>query len=83
MVLGFLILFWICFSFWYQKREKKKKSLENPYIDFHKRKIKNDTDYEKYLKWCEKELKIPMDKQVFIKEVEANEKYINSITKTR
>lgn len=73
MAVILILACWIVFSFWYEKR--------NAYIEKHKRKIKNDTDYEKYLKWCEKEAKIPMDKQVFIKEVEANEKYINSITK--
>lgn len=73
MVVILILACWIAFSFWYQRK--------NAYIEKHKRKMKNDTDYEKYLKWCEKEVKIPMDKEVFIKEVEANEDYINSITK--
>lgn len=41
--------------------------------------MKNDSDYEKYLDWCERNNQIPMNKEVFIKEIEANEKYINSI----
>lgn len=73
MILCVFVIGWIAFSFWYQKR--------NAYIEKHKRKIRNDTDYEKYLDWCEKNNQIPMNKEVFIKEVEANEKYINSITK--
>lgn len=73
MVVILILACWIAFSFWYQRR--------NAYIEKHKRKIKNDTDYENYLKWCEKNNQIPMNKDVFIKEVEANERYINSITK--
>ena len=69
----FVIIGWIAFSFWYQKR--------NAYIEKHKRKIKNDSDYKKYLDWCEKNNQIPMNKDIFIKEVEEKEKYINSITK--
>lgn len=76
MVVGFLILFWICFCFWYQKREK---SLENPYIDFHEHKLRNDEYYKNYLKWCEKVGELPMNKQVFIKEVEDKEKYIKDL----
>lgn len=41
--------------------------------------MKNDSDYKKYLDWCEKHVQIPMNKEVFIKEIEANEDYINSI----
>lgn len=41
--------------------------------------MKNDFDYKKYLDWCEKNNQIPMNKEIFIKEIEANEKYINSI----
>lgn len=73
------MLFWICFSFWYQNRETRKKKLENPYIDFHKRKLLNDEYYDKYLKWCEKQGELPMNKQVFIKEVEDKEKYIKDL----
>lgn len=79
MILGFVILFWICFSFWHQKREKRKKKLENPYIDFHKHKLRNDEYYKVYLKWCEKVGELPMNKQVFIKEVEDKEKYIKDL----
>lgn len=71
MVVILILVCWIAFSFWYQKR--------NAYIEKHKRKMKNDTDYEMYLDWCEKHVKTPMDKEVFIKEIEENEKHINSI----
>lgn len=73
MLIGLLIFFWICFSFWYQKKEK------NPYIDFHKHKLRNDEHYKVYLKWCEQVGELPMNKQVFIKEVEDKEKYINDL----
>lgn len=73
MILCVFVIGWIAFSFWYQKR--------NAYIEKHKRKMKNDYDYNKYLDWCEKNNQIPMNKDVFIKEVEEKEKYINSITK--
>ena len=73
MILCVFVIGWIVFSFWHQKR--------NAYIERHKRKMKNDSDYEKYLDWCERNNQIPMNKEVFIKEIEANENYINSITK--
>lgn len=79
MIFGLVILFWILFSFGYQKSEKKKKSLENPYIDFHKHKLRNDEYYKVYLKWCEKVGELPMNKQVFIKEVEDKERYIKDL----
>jgi len=73
MILCVFVIGWIVFSFWHQKR--------NAYIERHKRKMKNDSDYEKYLDWCERNNQIPMNKEVFIKEIEANENYINSLTK--
>lgn len=73
MILCLFVIGWIAFSFWYQKR--------NAYIEKHKRKMKNDSDYKKYLNWCEKNNQIPMNKDIFIKEIEEKEKYINSITK--
>lgn len=71
MVIVIILFCWIVFSFWHQKR--------NAYIEKHKRKMKNDSDYEKYLDWCEKNNQIPMNKEVFIKEVEDKEKYIKDL----
>lgn len=68
-----LICLWILFSFVYQKL------CSNPYINSHSEHLKNDKYYEDYLKWCEKKTQIPMDKKVFIQEIEDKEKFVEDM----
>ena len=75
LVLG-AILVWFLFSFLHQGYVNNK---SNPYIEKHKQKNNNDYYYNSYLKWCEKNNEIPMNKQVFIKEVEDKENYIKNL----
>ena len=38
---------------------------KNSYIDVHQKKKLDDLKYKSYLKWCEKENEIPIDKRGF------------------
>jgi hypothetical protein len=51
----------------------------NKYIAQHHRKLVNDSAYNKYLKWCELYGEIPMNKEVYLKDVEAKEKEIKNL----
>lgn len=59
----------------------KNKKLPNPYISFHKLKIKNDNNYNDYLKWCLSVGEIPMDKYDYIKEITDRETEVNNLVK--
>lgn len=67
----------VCVLIWIFTKKKK----VNPYVNFHKLKIKNDRNYNEYLKWCLSVGEIPMDKYDYIKEVTRKEKEINNLTK--
>jgi hypothetical protein len=58
-----------------------KKKIVNPYIQFHKLKIKNDNNYKEYLKWCYSVGEIPMDKYDYIKEITDKEKGYSDLIK--
>jgi|GEM_PF-3852923 len=85
MILGIIILWFVCFAIWNSKQNKKKKELQksqapdNYYIAYHQAKLKNDKYYEDYLKWCYEKSEIPMSKHKFIKEVENNEDKIKDL----
>lgn len=68
-----LICLWVLFSFVYQKL------YANPYINSHSEHLKNDKYYTEYLKWCENKIQIPMDKKVFIQEIEDKEKFVEDM----
>lgn len=56
--------------------EKKQSSKNNPYIKYHKSKIKNDNDYQDYLKWLEKEGSgVPVDKVVTPEDARVERKF--------
>ena len=60
--------------------EVKQKENNNPYIRAHQLfKIDNDAEYSRYLSWCYKHGQIPMDKQVFLKDVDAREKELDKL----
>lgn len=73
MIILSIIFCWIVFSFCHQSR--------NYYIGKHKEKIKNDKHYKEYLAWCDKTGNIPMNKKVFIVEVEIKENKIRNLLK--
>jgi len=66
----------IFLSFWYQKKISK-----NKYISKHEKKIINDKEYNDYLNWCLSKNEIPMDKEIFLKEVEKKEILIKNLYK--
>jgi uncharacterized short protein YbdD (DUF466 family) len=58
ILLIFIVVWLICYSL-------KVKYFENKYIDKHKKMVKEISDYEKYVKYCEKVNDIPLCKQDF------------------
>ena len=59
-------------SYW---RSNKKENLNNPYIDYHKSKMKNDKDYDEYLKWLDKNGNgVPVEKQLTLEDKKAENK---------
>ena len=59
-------------SYW---RSNKKENLNNPYIDYHKSKMKNDKDYDEYLKWLDKNGNgVPVEKQLTPEDKKAENK---------
>lgn len=86
MILALLFLgiaFWGFISFLTKKpKANVNQSIKtNPYIQFHNAKIKNDQNYQAYLHWCQRNGEIPMDKKVFLKEVEDKENQIKKLLK--
>ncbi|MBE99317.1 hypothetical protein [Flavobacterium coralii] len=64
------------------KHRAAQKEALNPYINRHKAFVTdNDAHYLQYLKWCEKQEppQIPMNKDLFIKEVQNKEKYLEDL----
>lgn len=61
--------------------KKQGKGAGNPYIKIHRMHLKNDMNYDEYLKWCRKNGEIPMDKKVFIKEIENRNNKIKKLVK--
>lgn len=62
-----------------QPAKPRKVVTKNPYIQIHSKKLENDRNYENYLKWCVQNNEIPMDKQVFLKDVESKENEIKNL----
>lgn len=62
---------------WANKTPDQKSN--NPYIQKHNKKLQNDAQYNNYLRWCQKNGEIPMNKEIFIKEVEDKENQINNL----
>lgn len=59
-------LYWIFGKiFGRRKPVEKHQPHINPYIYYHSLKIRDDQDYEEYLKFCAKAGEAPMDKQGF------------------
>lgn len=56
-------LYWI-FGKIFGRRKPVEKHI-NPYIYYHSLKIRDDQDYEEYLRFCAKAGEAPMDKQGF------------------
>lgn len=56
-------LYWI-FGKIFGRRKPVEKHI-NPYIHYHQLKIRDDRDYEEYLRFCEKVGEAPMDKRGF------------------
>lgn len=53
---------------------------KNPYVQYHQfAKVDNDRYYTGYLKWCEINEQIPMNKESFLTDVENKEQYLNNI----
>lgn len=73
-----LVIMLLAFGCWYNDKQNKKK---NPYVEAHKVKLRNDKDYSSYLKWCRQNNELPMDKQVFIKEIERKENNLKKLLK--
>lgn len=61
------------------KYEKKK---NNPYIKFHKLKMKNDEDYQDYLEWIKKEGSgVPIEKLLSFEDYKAEQKIKKSLSR--
>lgn len=75
--MGCLGVVGLVFLAWFVFRKKK----VNPYVQFHKLKVRNDNNYKDYLKWCLSLGEIPMDKYDYIKEITDKEKQIDSALK--
>lgn len=75
------ILFGIVFLFFALRFHLKREARKNPYIEKHRKYLKNESNYENYLRWCEMNTEIPMDKEVFIKEIESRNKKIENLWK--
>jgi hypothetical protein len=73
-----IVLIIIALCAWFFRSKKK---LANPYVEFHKLKIKNDNNYDEYLKWCYDNSVIPMDKYDYIKEITDKENQIKEAVK--
>lgn len=80
MIIGFIIV-WAILALIWQNNKEKNKTPKNPYIAKHSEKINNDKNYREYLRWCEKNGEIPMRKEVFIREIENKEKYLQDLFK--
>ncbi len=83
MILAFLLLALAVYSFarMVSQPAKPKKVINNPYVNIHTKKLENDRNYENYLKWCESVGEIPMEKQVFLRDVESKENQIKNLLK--
>lgn len=71
------ILFFIAMVWNWDKKQSKK----NRYIEVHKRHLNNDYKYNEYLEWCGKNGEIPMNKKVYIKEIEDRKNKLQKLTK--
>lgn len=89
MVFGILFLMFICFCIGYTvlriytKLFSKKKPIKeqiNPYIWYHKMKLKNDMDYEEYLKFCAQVGEAPVDQAGF-EDIRKKEEEIRNMAK--
>lgn len=69
----FIALILISFSLFMALRSIFKPNKNNPYITQHQKKMKDDYLYKKYLKWCEVNGQIPIDKVGF-ENIRKNEK---------
>ncbi len=66
----------------FKKSFEEARQKNNPYIEAHKTLIdQNEKNYQDYLEWCSKQnpVKIPMDKEVFFKNVDKQENYIKQL----
>ena len=55
--------------------EKKKSLKNNPYIQYHKTKNKNDENYQDYLEWMRGAHGVPVDKVVMPEDAKAENKF--------
>lgn len=82
MILAFLFLALAIYGFAKmvsQPAKPKKVVNNNPYVQIHSKKLENDRNYENYLQWCAQNNEIPMDKKVFLKDVESKENEIKNL----
>lgn len=77
IIMTIFLIWLICALLYHNKQPVKEKG--NPYINRHRLKLSNDRNYSIYEKWCLKNGHIPMNKQVFILEIEDKENYINNL----
>ncbi len=63
------------------RHEFKLRDKKNAYILKHREYLENEKHYEDYLTWCEMNLQIPMDKKIYISEIEIRNNRINDIIK--
>lgn len=66
---------------WNWDKKQRKKGAGNPYIKIHRMHLKNDMNYDDYLDWCGKNGEVPMEKKVFIKEIENRNNKIKNLVK--
>lgn len=58
-----------------------KKSKPNFYIQEHQKWERNEYMYNEYLKWCEYKGDIPMNKEIYLKDLTDKNKEINNLIK--
>jgi len=81
MILALLFFGLAIYGFVKMVSSKPNQNTNNPYIKKHAKKLENDINYQNYLKWCQQNGEIPMDKAVFLKDVEAKENQIKNLFK--
>lgn len=77
-LLFFGVAFW---GFVMMVTKKPKPRTNNPYINKHSAKLENDRNYQNYLNWCQMKGEIPMEKEVFLLDVESKENQIKNLFK--
>lgn len=74
MILAFLFFGLAIYGICLRGKDKR-----NPYIQKHETKLKNDDNYSNYLYWCSVNGEIPMEKEIFLKDVESKENEIKKL----